>query len=128
MALLQVLPEADDAYTPLMKRGQSESVRPQEVSQRYGPATARVLQQHAADMHQYWARCKRAAILWDWVEGVPVERIEATYSPNPFQGVIGYSNIRGFADQTRFHLRSAHQIASVLFPGHGADDATGPRL
>lgn len=121
MAILQVLPEADGGYTPLMKRGQSESVRIQDVSQQYGPGVARALQRLAQDMHQYWARCKRAAILWDWIKGVPVERIEANYSPTPFQGVIGYSDIRRFADVTRFHLRSAHQIASVLFPGQGAD-------
>lgn len=121
MALLQILPESDGGYTPMMKKGQSEAVRPREVSERYGPDVARALQRLAGDMVQYHARCKRAAILWDWIEGDSVERIEARYTPNSFQGVIGYADIRKFADLTRFHLRSAHQIAGVLFPGQAPD-------
>ncbi|HEX8271532.1 MAG TPA: DEAD/DEAH box helicase [Longimicrobiaceae bacterium] len=121
MALLQILPESDGGYTPVMKKGQSEAVRPREVAERYGADVARALQRLAADMVQYHARCKRAAILWDWVEGASVESIEKHYTPNFRQGVIGYADIRRFADLTRFHLRSAHQIASVLFPGQAPD-------
>jgi hypothetical protein len=30
--------------------------------------------------------------------------------------------VRKFADATRYHLRSAHQIASVMFVGEGPDE------
>lgn len=33
-----------------------------------------------------------------------------------FAGAMGYGNIIGIADATRFHLRSAHQILATLFP------------
>lgn len=48
-----------------------------------------------------------------------METIEQRYTPNPFQGRIGHGDVRRFADMTRYHLRSAHQIASVMFVGEG---------
>jgi len=42
--------------------------------------------------------------------------LEKRYSTTPFGGAIGYGNIIGIADATRFHLRSAHQILATLFP------------
>jgi replicative superfamily II helicase len=119
VALLQVIPESDGGYTPMMKRGTAESVRQREAAQRYGPEAVRALQAFARDEWDYLARCKRAALLWDWVSGVPLETIEQRYSPNPFQGRIGHGDVRKFADMTRYHLRSAHQIASVMFVGEG---------
>lgn len=119
MALLQVIPESDGGYTPMMKRGTAELVRQREAAQRYGPETVRAMQSFARDEWDYLARCKRAALLWDWVSGVPLETIEQRYTPNPFQGRIGHGDVRKFADATRYHLRSAHQIASVMFVGEG---------
>jgi hypothetical protein len=48
--------------------------------------------------------------------------IEQRFSSNPFQGRIQQGDIRRFADATRFHLRSAHQILSVLFIEEGPDE------
>lgn len=118
LALVQVLEEMDGVYTPLMKRGQSESVRPNDMALRYGHDRMRTMQQYGADQFMFWARCKRAAMLYDWVEGVPVETIEKNYSTTRFAGTIGYGNLMTIADTTRFHLRSAHQIIANLVPDH----------
>jgi helicase len=59
---------------------------------------------------------ERASLLHDWIEGTPVDVLEKRYSTTPFGGAIGYGNIIGIADGTRFRLRSAHQILSTLFP------------
>lgn len=119
MAILQALPESDGGYTPMLKKGRAETVRPSEASSRYGAEVVRLLQRHVDDEFDYFARCKRAAILWDWIHGEPVEAIERIFSPNPYQGRIGHGDIRRFADTTRYHLRAAHQILSVLFIDQG---------
>jgi hypothetical protein len=99
-----------------MKRGQSESVRASEAAQRFGQATAQGLQQYCQDQFEFWARCKRAAILFDWIAGTSIDDLERHYSTTPFQGAVGYGDIIRIADGARFHLRSAHQILSALFP------------
>jgi helicase len=119
VAILQALPESDGGYTPMLKKGRAETVRPSEASSRYGAEVVRLLQRHVDDEFDYFARCKRAAILWDWIHGEPVEAIERIFSPNPYQGRIGHGDIRRFADTTRYHLRAAHQILSVLFIDQG---------
>lgn len=116
LAMVQVLDELDAFYTPVMKKGQSESVRAGEVAQRFGQQMPQMLQQYCRDQFKFWARCKRAALLHDWIEGVPVDELERRYSTTPFGGAIGYGNIIGIADATRFHLRSTHQILATLFP------------
>ena len=115
MALLQVLPESDNGYTPMMKKGRREASHPRRAAERYGQDVITLLQRRARDEFDYFARCKRAAILGHWIDGRPVEVIEQTYSVNPYQGTIGHGDIRKFADATRFHLRSAHQIAALIF-------------
>ena len=120
MALVQALPESDGGYTPLMKKGQKEGIRPQQAAEKAGYEVVNLLQRFCEDNFDYWARCKRVAILSDWISGVPVNEIEALYTANPYQGKIGYGDIRKFADNTRFHLRSAYQIAAVLFAEYGA--------
>lgn len=119
MALIQVLPESDGGYTPMMKRGSTEAGRPRDAMVRYDETTVRLLQSYVDDQWDYFARCKRAAVLWDWVTGRPMEEIERHYSPNPYQGKISAGDVRKFADNTRFHLRAAHQIATILFLGQG---------
>jgi helicase len=116
LAMVQVLDEMDAVYTPIMKKGQSESIRVNDVAQRYGQQVTPTLQRYCRDQFEFWARCKRAALLYDWVEGTPVDVLEKRYSTTPFAGAIGYGNIIGIADATRFHLRSAHQILSTLLP------------
>jgi len=126
IALVQSLDELDNnTYTPLMKRGHKESARQQEAMNRYGSDIVRILQRYTRGEFVYYARCKRAAILWDWINGTPVEMIEHQYSTTPYQGRIGYGNIRNFADATRFHLRSAYQIADIILLGQGP---TGDQL
>jgi helicase len=118
LALIQVLAEMDGVYTPVMKKGRSESVRVSQVGQRYGLAISRALQRYCRDEIEVWCRCKRAAILWDWIEGTPIDVLESRYTTNPFQGSVGYGDIARIADATRFHLRSAHRILTALFPQH----------
>jgi len=116
LAMIQVLDEMDAIYTPVMKRGRSESVRASEAAQRYGHPMTQILQRYCRDEFEFWGRCKRASLLYDWIEGTPVDVLEKRFSTTPFQGAIGYGNIIGIADGTRFHLRSGHQILSTLFP------------
>lgn len=116
LAIIQVLDELDNIYTPIMKKGQSESVRTNQVAQRFGAEILQVLRCYYRDQVQFWARCKRAALLHDWIEGTPVETIEKQFSTPSFSGRIGYGNIVGIAEATRFHLRSGHQILGALFP------------
>ena len=114
MAIVQVLPESDTVYTPLFKRGQREADMAGRASTRYGYEVVRILQRHVPDTFGYYARCKRAAILYDWTKGIPTDAIEKDYTTNPYQGKIGYGEIRSFADTTRFHLRSAIPIANLI--------------
>ncbi|WP_295459219.1 DEAD/DEAH box helicase [uncultured Thiodictyon sp.] len=116
LAIVQVLDEMDAIYTPVMKRGRSESTRANDVSQRYGYPMTRTLQRYCRDEIEFWRRCKRAALLYDWIEGTQIDVLETRYSSNPFQGTVSYGDITRIADGTRFHLRSAHQILSALFP------------
>lgn len=122
MALIQVLPELDDTYTPVMKKRQGEVARQNDAVQRYGNQIVNILGNLVENIHNFNARCKRASIIWDWIKGVPIEEIEQQYSPNLYQGKIGYSEVRRFADATRFYLRSAHQIISVKLMGKGPDE------
>ena len=128
MALVQGLPESDSTYTPMMKKGTKESIRPQEAASRFGAQIVSALQRMVDDQIAYWARCKRASILWDWITGTPVEEIEARYTVTPFQGKLSYGDIRRFADATRFHLRAAHQITAALFVTDGLPEGSMEQL
>lgn len=112
MALIQALPEQDADYTP-MARGSAETVRPAAVAGRFGHAISSGLRWRAPSDTIYYARCKRAIILADWIDGVPLEEIEGRYSPNAFVRV-GHGDIRGFADATRFFLEPAMRIAAIV--------------
>ena len=116
LGILQVLSEMDAIYTPVLKRGRAESVRPSEATQRFGNTVVQGLQRYCRDEFEYWARCKRASLLSDWIEGTAVDELERRYSTTPYAGAISYGDIIRIADGARFHLRSAHQILSTLFP------------
>jgi len=124
MAIVQVLPESDNAYTPMFKKGTSEAKRPREASQRFGNEIVRLLQKYTnGDEFIYYARCKKASVLFDWIRGISTAEIEETFKSNhPYYGNISYGNIRTFADFTRFQLRSVHKIATIIFPGETLDD------
>ena len=118
LVLIHALPEFDEAYTPLFRKGQRETVWQTHVVQQYGHEIARVLQRGANDIMTYYARCKRVAILREWTDGTPISEIESTFTVNPFYN-IGAGDIRSFADFARFHLTAAFEIADVLLLGQG---------
>ena len=66
----------------------------------------------------YYARCKRVAVLRAWTLGEPIEDIERSFTVNPFSS-LGAGDIRSFAELARFHLQAAFEIADVLLPGDG---------
>ena len=114
MAIVQALPESDATYTPIFKRGTKESEMPGMAAQRLGHDVIGLLQRYSGDLFCYYARCKRAAVLYDWIHGVPTETIEQEYTMNPYQGKVGYGDIRHFVDATRYHLRTAAPIALLI--------------
>jgi helicase len=116
VATVQVLAEMDAVYTPLM-RGRSESIRASDASLRYGAHMVLLLQRYCGGESEFWARCKRAALLWDWLEGTPIETLEKSYTMNLFN-VVSYGDVIRIAEATRFHLRSVHQILSTLLTEH----------
>lgn len=114
MALVQGLAEIDRIYTPMVKRGRSEASWPSLVYPIYGQDIVGCLQRNVSDQMAYFARCKRAAVLWDWINGLSIESIENKYSKNQYFSRIEYGNIIGIADATRFYLRPAYEIAAIL--------------
>lgn len=118
LATIQGLPEMDNVYTPIMKRGRSEGNRVGDAARKFGSQIVSLLQRHCDDEFGYWARCKRSALLWDWIAGTPIETLEKSYSTTPFQGAVSYGDVIRIADATRFHLRSAHQILAILLTEH----------
>lgn len=121
IALLQTLPESDGGYTPMARKGTFESSRVVKAKSYYGEAVVRHLQKYATDSIEWWARCKRAAILWEWINGVAVSEIEGCYTSNMWSA-IGHGDIRKFADNARYHLRSAHQILTLVCCGVDLDE------
>jgi len=113
VGLLQVLPEADRLYTPVRKRSRVESARINDAVSLFGRTIVQALQRWVSDEFAFWRRCKRAAILGDWMMGTTVQAIEKRYSV-PFGGQIQNGDILRYADGSRFHLQSAHQILSAL--------------
>jgi helicase len=118
MVLIQALPEMDEVYTPLMKKGSSETAWTGQVAQQFGHEVALALQDRADDTSIYYARCKRSIILWNWINGRPMNGIEDDCTKNPFFK-IGHGEVRNFADTTRYHLRSAFQIVTLLLLSNG---------
>ncbi|MCX5714174.1 MAG: DEAD/DEAH box helicase, partial [Candidatus Omnitrophica bacterium] len=115
MVLVQVLPEADSTYTPMFKRGNKESEMPRKAAGRVGNNVIGQLQRFIdGDQFQYYGRCKRAAILFDWIGGSPVERIEADYTMNPYSGKVGFGDIQRIAEATKYHFRTAAPIAELI--------------
>ncbi|OPZ83121.1 MAG: ski2-like helicase [bacterium ADurb.Bin429] len=121
MAAIQVLPEVG-GYTPLFKKGTKESAWQSHVIHAYGREIALLLQYRAEDTFDYNGRCKRAAILWQWINGIPIDEIERTFSVTPYAGSIGAGDIRRFADSTRLYLRAAYEIAHILIVANDFDE------
>ena len=113
MVLIQMLPESDDAYTPMFRKGQWEARWTQLAVSIFGRETAMILQRGARDAVRFRARCKRALILYDWLEGEPISSIESKFSANAYSRV-GSGDVRSIASLTRLHLKSAFQIANAM--------------
>ncbi|XAZ81831.1 DEAD/DEAH box helicase (plasmid) [Fibrella sp. ES10-3-2-2] len=113
MAHLQVLEEVG-GYTPIAKKATKEGTWAVEVDRHYGRPVVQALQWGAKDAPDYNGRCKRAAILWVWINGHPIAQIESHYSVTPYAGNIGAGDVRGIADRTRLYLRAAYEIASIM--------------
>src|SRR3989442_7905058 len=90
MALVQALPEADSGYTPVFKKGAKESANVTRTSTRYGREVAELLRRYADDMYGYYGRCKRAALLWDWIAGVAVETLQDRYNATAIPSRVNY--------------------------------------
>lgn len=118
LGFIHALPEFDDAFTPMFRKGRRESAWQEQVASHYGRDVAAALQKGAATPMDYYARCKRAAVLCAWTRGAPIEEIERSFTVNPFYS-LGAGDIRGFADIARFHLQAAFEIADVLLLGDG---------
>lgn len=128
LALVHALPEFDEAYTPMFRKGQRETVWQDHVARNYGPDIASALQWGAPDTMAYYARCKRVAVLRAWIDGMPIGEIETNFTVNPFYRIAA-GDVRGFADFARFHLVAAFEIADVLLLGKGPDaEETEPLL
>jgi helicase len=117
VALIQALPSDEMGYTPMMKKGTKEAIRATQVSARYGQAIIGILQKYAYDQMEFWARCKRAAVLFDWINGVPLEKIEDEFSTGQYYYRLEHGDVRRFADLTRFHLQSAAELLSIILAG-----------
>lgn len=114
VAVLQILPEADRTYTPIgLRKTRKESARISDAMAFFGAEVVQTLQRWAPDENAYRGRCKRAAILADWMGGTSIRDIENRYSV-PFGGAIQLGDIQRFADATRFHFQSAQRILSIL--------------
>jgi helicase len=61
----------------------------------------------------YYARCKRALVVNEWIEGTSLADIENAFSSNG-RVRLGHGDIRSFADGNRYLLESAVRIASIL--------------
>lgn len=114
MAIIQALPEMDAIYTPLFRKGQSESEWPRVAGRLFGRGILSLLQRRAQDAFVYYGRAKRACILKDWITGTATGDMESKYTLNRYQGAVAGGDIRGIADATRFHLRSAAQIVALV--------------
>jgi helicase len=122
LVLVEVLQERDEDYTPQSGRN-GEPRWQQEAIVRFGPVIGRGLAHRAVSDSAFYARCKRALIVNDWIAGEPITDIEARYSANAYSRV-GHGDIRGYADGSRFILESALRIAAILLGQAEDEEAT----
>ncbi len=113
MVILQVLAELDGVHTPIMARGTKEGRWVRDAAMHWGNDVANLLSRFAGETLNYWRRCKRALVLEQWIRGRAMDAIENDFTVNPFNAIT-YGSVRQFADATRFHLRPAYQIASLV--------------
>ncbi len=112
LVLIEALPERDSDYTP-QTSGAGESGWQQEAARRFDHNVSRLLRVAAASDREHYARCKRALIVRDWIEGSATIEIEQRYSSNAFSAV-GHGDVRGYADGCRFLLESVIRMAAII--------------
>jgi helicase len=123
VALVQALPEADALATPIVRGRVGEPEWVNQAATLYGHAVVQRMQAHASDARAYQARCKRACVLHEWLNGSPIMAIEQRFSRNAFSAIT-FGTIRGFVDGTRYWLGSAVAILQLVLVGAGpASDA-----
>ena len=81
VGLIQMLPEADSLYTPVRKKARTEGIRVSQAASRFGDAVVQALRRWVGDEIAFWGRCKRAAILADWMEGASIQEIDGSRCP-----------------------------------------------
>lgn len=81
-----------------------------------GADLVRLYQSSLPDAAAYLRRANRALIVAAWLEAMPMETLEQTYTNSPFVP-ISYGDVRRIVDATRFHLRSVVPIVQALHPG-----------
>lgn len=111
LVLTQALPESDEDYTPQHRSGEGQWQRA--LYNRIERRVSQVLSFRAENDRQYYGRCKRALILFDWLDGVPSSTIETAFSTNPFSRV-GHGDIRGYAENSRYLLEAVVRIAAIV--------------
>jgi replicative superfamily II helicase len=114
-ALIQGIPELDSQYVPLNKRGNSEAKWPQIAHSFIDSSILSLLRLHVRSYHHVYARCKKICIIKEWIDGTPIDSIEANFTTNPYFP-LGFGDVRAVADSTRFHLRSAFNILHLYSP------------
>lgn len=120
LAIVEALPERDGAYTPQVRNGEPRWQT--EAAYRFGHGLSSLMRTRAESDKAYYARCKRALIVSDWIGGVGMADIEQAYSANGFVPVRP-GDVRGYADGTRFLLDAVFRIAAIVM--ESGPDAEG---
>lgn len=109
--LIEILAERDLDYTPQTRGG--EARWQMEARNTYGADMTGILSTRAREQREFYARCKRALIVTDWIRGVPTGDIERRFTANAF-APVGHGDIRGFADGVRLLVEAAIKITSIV--------------
>jgi replicative superfamily II helicase len=97
LAYIQIIPEVG-GYTSIFKKGTKESGWIGYVSNHYGLNVAVGLQIGVKDKFDYYARCKRVTIIWDWINGDSIELIEQKFSITSFSLKLLFINKKDLVD------------------------------
>jgi replicative superfamily II helicase len=111
LALTEALPERDEDYTPQNRHGEPDWAR--QANWRFDANVVQLMRLRAESDRAYYARCKRALVVADWIAGEATSDIERTYSSNAFSP-MGAGDIRGFADGTRYLFDAVIRITSIV--------------
>ena len=109
----------EQARIPVFRKGAKENIWPHQASVVFGAAAVSQLQRYVPkDIFDYYARCKRALFLSDWISGMSVHDLEQKYTlvDNSFCRLT-YAHIISITSMTRFHLKPASEIASLILLG-----------